>query len=146
MSLDMNFYDKNNSWDVGNALWIYSCGLSSILEISLWRRKFSLTLLIYRRKSQFTGGSFQAALGGFFLINPIHTTKQKFYQDEGQTSFKPGLYRNYCHDVDGILCIMQIKVTTSLKKMAAIFLSLTLEFQAEGEGGINGEAGKLRPK
>ena len=25
-------------------------------------------------------------------------------------------------------------------------INLTLEFQIEGEGGINGEAGKLRPK
>ena len=73
--------------------------------------KFSLNLW---QESQFTGGSFQTALGGFFLINPIQTTKKKFYQDEDQTSFKPGLCRNYCHDVDGILCIMEIKVTTSL--------------------------------
>ena len=92
-------------------LWIkqYSWNISLEEEIFINSVDLSQEKSIHRRIKDP-----QAALGGFFLINPIQTTKQKFYQDEGQTSFKPGLYRNYCHDVDGILCIMQIKVTTSL--------------------------------
>ena len=41
---------------------------------------------------------------------------------------------------------MDICKDSNIRNVKHGYVKLTLEFQIEGEGGINGEAGKFRPK